>query len=536
MTLTQSVEPQALLIGLVSPKQILRVWHRAKRSDAGRWYTRSEFLALGLEAGPSANEPQGIKKKVEDLGIDLSSPRLSLDEFLDATARLADVPRSRVESALSVRAPKGEDEIVRLIERFGFQPKAAQAFARKFMKSLTNKQVAAALLNAANILSASGKGTTWFHGGSADDVQQVKALGHFPAEYAPRQDNWGAGVYLTSSKKEAKQFGDAVIGVNVAPSVKLLDMRDPTYRAMPTTVFDKLQSAKAKAAFQKHWDKGNIGESVRAGVLADGYDGIVWKGDDWNDWAVVFDPTQVHWRRKTSGSPVQASSQIARKDNGRPRGTFIGSADGWEYTEGYPLGLRGGWAASIGLSSSNNWMNLSVEGATEYDENFRNALKEIVAEYPEVEGYVVSFDGPDVPVSELLTMESKDFRDIVFLHGTSSAVLPRIMAEGLRPRGETGVDPAYGYASSAKPGLPDRVYLTTQPAMANFAARSAARVHGGEPVVLEITGLDPSYALPDEDSRAKTAEESLARLGSIAYSRTIPTSKIRAVQGKVKAS
>jgi hypothetical protein len=404
------------------------------------------------------------------------------------------------------------------------------------MNTEAKKQVAKALLNAANILSASGTGTTWFHGGSADDVQQVKALGHFPAEYAPRQDNWGAGVYLTSSKKEAKQFGDVVIGVNVAPSVKLLDMRDPTYRAMPTTVFDKLQSAKAKAAFQKHWDKGNIGESVRAGVLADGYDGIVWKGDDWNDWAVVFDPTQVHCRRKTSGSPVQASSQIARKDNGRPRGTFIGSADGWEYVEGYPLGLRGGWQASIGLSSRNGWMNLSVEGATEYSEGFKNALREIVTEYPEVEGYVVSFDGPDVPVSELLAMESRDFRDIVFLHGTSSAVVPRIMAEGLRPRGETGVDPAYGRASSAKPGLLDRVYLTTQLGTAKSAARQAANTHGGEPVILEITGLDQSYALPDEDSRAKTAEESLARLGSIAYSRAIPTSKVRAVQGKVKAS
>lgn len=225
------------------------------------------------------------------------------------------------------------------------------------------------------------------------------------------------------------------------------------------------------------------------------------------------------------------SAAIARKDNGRPMGSFVGRSDGsWEYTKEYPLGLRGGWSASIGLSSKNNWMNLSVEGATEYDENFRNALREIVAEYPEVAQYFVSFDGPDIPVSELLAMESKDFRDIVFLHGTSSAVLPRIMAEGLRPRGETGVDPAYGRASSAKPGLLDRVYLTTQLGMAKSAASQAANAHGGEPVILEITGLDPSYVLPDEDSRAKTAEESLAKLGSIAYSRTIPTSKIRAAR------
>ena len=152
LTMTQAVEPQALLIGLVSPKQILRVWYKPTRSDVGRWYTRSEFLALGLEAGPSAEESQ--PKKVEDLGIDLSSPRLSLDEFLDAAARLAGIPRSHVESSLSMRAGKGEDEIVRLVERLGFQPKAAQAFARKFMKSLTNKQVAKALLAAASKLEA----------------------------------------------------------------------------------------------------------------------------------------------------------------------------------------------------------------------------------------------------------------------------------------------------------------------------------------------------------------------------------------------
>lgn len=239
---------------------------------------------------------------------------------------------------------------------------------------------------------------------------------------------------------------------------------------------------------------------------------------------------------RAAAEEISASSQIARKDNGRPRGSFLGSADGWEYTEGYPLGLRGGWAASIGLSSQNNWMNLSVEGATEYDANFRRDLKEIVAAYPEVAQYVVSFDGPFIPVSSLLETEPEGFSDIVFLHGTSSVVVPSIMAEGLRPRSETGVEPAYGHASSARPSVPDRIYLTTQLTMAKAAARNAASVHGGDPVILEVTGLNQAYALPDEDSGTQTAEESLAKLGSIAYSRTIPPSKIRAVNGKVSAA
>ena len=204
LTLTQSVEPQALLIGLVSPKQILRVWHRASRADTGKWYTRNEFLALGLEAGPSADEPQGIKKKVEDLGIDLSSPRLSLDEFLDATARLADVPRSRVESALSVRAPKGEDEMVRLIERFGFQPKAAQSFARKFMKSLTNKQVAKALLAAASKLEASGSSVQASTLKPTDELisKMKKFFEHKWKTEKGRTDITGACIFATAFAEE----------------------------------------------------------------------------------------------------------------------------------------------------------------------------------------------------------------------------------------------------------------------------------------------------------------------------------------------
>jgi hypothetical protein len=169
---------------------------------------------------------------------------------------------------------------------------------------------------------------SWFHGGSVEDVQQVKALGHFPAEYAPRRGNWGAGVYLTSSKKEAKQFGDVVISVSVPPSVKLLDMRDPTYRAMPSSVFDHLVSARAKAAFEDRWNAGDIPGAAVAGATADGYDGIVWKGDAWNDWAVVFDPTQVRLtpaRKKTAdvrqnpATPLSAQELVAAANKAFPK-------------------------------------------------------------------------------------------------------------------------------------------------------------------------------------------------------------------------
>jgi len=111
--------------------------------------------------------------------------------------------------------------------------------------------------------------------------------------------------------------------------------------------------------------------------------------------------------------------------------------------------------------------------------------------------------------------------------GTSTAFLPAIKKEGLRPRGQTSVKPAYGHASSAKPGNPDLLYFTTQETMARFAARAAAAVHGGEPVILEVRNLDKAKAEPDEDSREKTAEASLARMGSIGYRGRVPADKVK---------
>ena len=77
-----------------------------------------------------------------------------------------------------------------------------------------------------------------------------------------------------------------------------------------------------------------------------------------------------------------------------------------------------------------------------------------------------------------------------------------------------------------KAGRADAVYLTTQSTMARSAARQAARAHKSFPVVLKVTGLDPSLAEPDEDSREKTAEASIARMGSMAYRGSIKPDQI----------
>lgn len=224
--------------------------------------------------------------------------------------------------------------------------------------------------------------------------------------------------------------------------------------------------------------------------------------------------------------------QVARKSNGRVRGTFYGNDRGdWKYSETHPWGIRSqgwDWEALIGLDSENDFRNLSVDGATENHRGFRKALNEMVRQYPEILEWKIKFDGPLLPVSKLVSsggLRELGWARMKFFHGTSSHVLDKILREGLRPRSETNVEPAYGVASGTASGRKEAVYLTTQMNMARMAARDAAR-RKGEPVVLEITGIQPQLVAPDEDSGEDTARGSLERLGSIAYLGTIPPRNI----------
>jgi hypothetical protein len=221
----------------------------------------------------------------------------------------------------------------------------------------------------------------------------------------------------------------------------------------------------------------------------------------------------------------------------RPKGTFYGNDEGvWRYTEGYPMGLRRegwNWSASIALSSKNDWKNLSVDGASEQNRGFRKALREIVRDYPEVAGYLISFDGPYMPVSSLVggaapEPESRiDLGKQTYYHGTSSDVLDAILSDGLMPRGQTNVEPVFGVEFGARPSRAEAVYLTTQLGLAKSAANSAARKRKGDPVIVEVTGLHHDHFQPDEDSRESDAVKSLERMGSVAYVGRIRPRNIR---------
>jgi len=205
----------------------------------------------------------------------------------------------------------------------------------------------------------------------------------------------------------------------------------------------------------------------------------------------------------------------------RLHGCFVGTDNGWRYEESYPS-LRGNrWVACLGIARG----EMSVEGATEYDPSFRGDLQEMSDSYPELLELKVRFDGAPMSIRELVSHSVTPISSVIWLHGTSDSLLSSIERDGLRPRSTTGVRPSF--VGGAKPSLSSHVYLTTQENMARMAARSAAKVHGGKPVVLRIdVPQKTSLFRPDEDSGRLTAQESLSRIGSVAYDGAISPSRI----------
>jgi len=229
-----------------------------------------------------------------------------------------------------------------------------------------------------------------------------------------------------------------------------------------------------------------------------------------------------------SASAVRVAARFRLADvlprKGRWYAHFYGMKDGtWEMNPEVLMGAdrrEWDWEMIASLAARNDWKNFAVEGATESNPGFLRALHEIVKKYPEVADFWITFDGPYKTVRDILGLAVQDevqWKHIKFLHGTTSAILDRILHEGIRPRGQTNVSPTFGAGVGAHLGAEEAVYLTTQQGMASFAAMDAANAHGGSPMILDVVGIDGRAAGPDEDSGAQTAADSLAKIGSIAY-------------------
>ncbi len=127
MTMLQPVEPQGLLLGLVKPSQIKRVWYK------GTWYSRKEFLNLGVEV----HNPYGRGKPLKDLGYDLSYPGYKLSELPEIIAAAADVSLSRAQRTLEryskLPLARREEAISKMLSSIGFGPTAIRSYTKKIM-------------------------------------------------------------------------------------------------------------------------------------------------------------------------------------------------------------------------------------------------------------------------------------------------------------------------------------------------------------------------------------------------------------------
>lgn len=148
-SLTQNVEPQALLVGLVSPKQIKKVWYEPP-GQPGQWYPRQTFVNLGIQAIPAREEPYGRSETIRDLGIDLSYPNLSYDQFLASLAKVTGVSVERAKATLRRLADRdarnGTNDLETLLQNVGFEPVAARSYARRYRNQLATTRVAARII------------------------------------------------------------------------------------------------------------------------------------------------------------------------------------------------------------------------------------------------------------------------------------------------------------------------------------------------------------------------------------------------------
>jgi len=173
--------------------------------------------------------------------------------------------------------------------------------------------------------------------------------------------------------------------------------------------------------------------------------------------------------------------------------------------------------------------------------NFANVINTIKKIYPEISNYVISstgvagFRNPSLEnrtVQYWLDQQRTDPKANLpeyFYHGTCTNLYNMFIKEqGLVPRQISGSSGSYGASVKAlSRGMFN--YLTIHPDYATReAALQAARNHGGLPLILKINShaIDPTRLFPDEDARTETWEESMKKIGTVAYKGIIQNSSI----------
>jgi hypothetical protein len=173
--------------------------------------------------------------------------------------------------------------------------------------------------------------------------------------------------------------------------------------------------------------------------------------------------------------------------------------------------------------------------------NFANVINTIKKIYPEILNYTISSTGvagfrnpamKNRTVQYWIDQQRTDPKANLpeyFYHGTSTNLYNMFIKEqGLVPRQISGSSGSYGASVKAlSRGMFN--YLTIHPDYATReAALQAARNHGGLPLILKINShaIDPTRLFPDEDAKTETWEESMKKIGTVAYKGIIQNSSI----------
>lgn len=180
---------------------------------------------------------------------------------------------------------------------------------------------------------------------------------------------------------------------------------------------------------------------------------------------------------------------------------------------------------TLWLSANKN--NIDVSGASLFSKSVYQVITTLAALDPAIRSMEIKSDSPSGPSVGAYLTYWKSSTDqlyllrnnlVLFYHGTSTNQWSSIERQGLRPRKLTGSDPSYYTESISQDDL---VYLATDDSLnsAFFAARSAAKIHGGQPLVLLVysEGLDPAKLEPDEDSGEVFWWRSITKMGTVAY-------------------
>ena len=133
LMLSTGTEPQALLLGMVSPKQIKRIRWAEGYKGPMKWYTRSELLKKGFKVKGQPGSGYG-EFSLDDWGIDLSSTKIPVPKFFDAVAKHVGKDSESVIRVIKAWASVGENNVYeKLRDTFHFGTAAARALAKKLV-------------------------------------------------------------------------------------------------------------------------------------------------------------------------------------------------------------------------------------------------------------------------------------------------------------------------------------------------------------------------------------------------------------------